>query len=67
MARQSKYPEEFRRQAEPLVLENRPSVRDVARELNLNHETYPNWVDKTAKERDGGSQDFESDERAGLA
>jgi transposase len=43
--RPSKYPEEFRRDAVELVLSSpqRP-LRDVARELGVNHETLRNWV-----------------------
>lgn len=40
MARQSKYPEEFRRQAAALVLDSGRAIRDVARELDVNHETF---------------------------
>ena len=45
MPRPSKYPEEFRRDAVELVLSSpqRP-LRDVARELGVNHETLRNWV-----------------------
>src|SRR4051812_15590879 len=44
MGRQSKYPEEFRRKAAALVLDSGRSVRDVGRELGVNHETLRNWV-----------------------
>ncbi|MEW2144097.1 transposase [Micromonospora vinacea] len=30
------------------------SVRDVGRELGVNHETLRNWVDRVRQERDGG-------------
>ena len=67
MARQSKYPEEFRRQAAGLVPDSGRSVRDVARELGVNHETLRNWVDKLCQERAGGQpSDLSSDERAEL-
>lgn len=68
MARPSKYPEEFRRQAAALVLDSGRSIRDVARELDVNHETLRNWVDKARKERaDGSGADLDRDERAELA
>jgi transposase InsO family protein len=38
MGRRSKYPEEFRRNAAKLALEGGRSVREVARELGVNHE-----------------------------
>ena len=67
MARQSKYPEEFRRQAAALVLDSGRSVRDVGRELGVNHETLRNWVDKLRQERAGGRPgDLNADERAEL-
>lgn len=67
MARQSKYPEEFRRQAAALVLDSGRTIRDVGRELGVNHETLRNWVDRLRQERDGGrSGDLATDERAEL-
>ncbi|MCZ7474713.1 transposase [Micromonospora sp. WMMC273] len=68
MARQSKYPEEFRRQAAALVLDSGRTIRDVGRELGVNHETLRNWVDRLRQERDGGwPSDLAADERAELA
>ncbi|MGC4818058.1 transposase [Micromonospora sp. DT63] len=67
MARQSKYPEEFRRQAAALVLDSGRTLRDVGRELGVNHETLRNWVDRMRQERDGGRlSDLAADERAEL-
>lgn len=67
MARQSKHPEEFRRQAAALVLDSGRSIRDVARELGVNHETLRNWVDKLRQERTGGQPgELSADERAEL-
>ncbi len=67
MARQSKHPEEFRRQAAALVLDSGRSIRDVARELGVNHETLRNWVDKLRQELPGGQPgDLSADERAEL-
>ncbi|WP_372493660.1 transposase [Micromonospora alfalfae] len=66
MARQSKYPEEFRRQAAALVLDSGRTIRDVGRELGVNHETLRNWVDRLRQERDGDRpSDLAADERAG--
>ncbi|TWG22155.1 transposase [Micromonospora palomenae] len=67
MARQSKYPEEFRRQAAALVLDSGRTIRDVGRELGVNHETLRNWVAQLRQERDGGqSSSLSGDERAEL-
>ncbi|TWG22837.1 transposase [Micromonospora palomenae] len=67
MARQSKYPEEFRRQAAALVLDSGRTIRDVGRELGVNHETLRNWVAQLRQERDGGqSSSLSGDERAQL-
>ena len=67
MARQSKYPEEFRRQAAALVLDSGRTIRDVGRELGVNHETLRNWVERMRQERDGGRPgDLAADERAEL-
>ncbi|MDQ3824714.1 MAG: transposase [Actinomycetota bacterium] len=51
MGRVSKYPEEFRRQAASLVVDGGRGVRDVARELDINHETLRNWVGALRRER----------------
>jgi transposase len=42
--RPSKYPEEFRRDAVELVLASQRTLREVGRELGINHETLRNWV-----------------------
>ena len=45
MPRPSKYPEEFRRDAVELVRSSRHrTIREVGRELGVNHETLRNWV-----------------------
>ncbi|WP_151082983.1 transposase [Nocardioides cynanchi] len=44
MGRRSQYPEEFRQRAALLVLDSHRSIRDVAAELGINHETLRNWV-----------------------
>jgi transposase len=68
LARQSRYPEEFRRQAAALVLDSGRTIRDVGRELGVNHETLHNWVDKLRQERNGSpaAAGLSSDERAEL-
>jgi hypothetical protein len=55
MGRQSKYPEEFRRNAAALVLDSGRSTRDVGRELGVNHETLRNWVQALRRERQDGA------------
>lgn len=55
MVRQSKYPEEFRRQAAALVLDSGRTIRDVGRELGVNHETLRNWTEKLRQERQAGA------------
>lgn len=50
MARPSKYPGEFRQQAAALVLDIGRTIRDVGRELGVNHETLRNWVQKARAE-----------------
>jgi transposase len=40
----SKYSEEFRRQAAMLVVDARRPVREIARDLDVNHETLRNRV-----------------------
>jgi transposase len=56
MTRPSRYPEEFRRQAAALVLDSGRSVRDVGREIGVNHETLRNWAGALRKERRGDPQ-----------
>ena len=60
MPRPSKYPEEFRRDAVALVRSSpgRP-LREIGRELGVNHETLRGWVNATkrAQERSGGGRD----------
>ncbi len=67
MGRRSKYPEEFRQRAAQLVLDSRRSVRDVAGELGVNHETLRNWVGALKRERAAPGGPVSSDERAELA
>jgi transposase len=67
MGRRSKYPEEFRRNAAKLALEGGRSVREVARELGVNHETLRNWVEQLRRERRDGPAAVGGEERAELA
>jgi transposase len=62
----SKYPDEFKRQAASLVVDGGRSVRDVARELDVNHETLRNWVAAMRKERATPGGPITADERAEL-
>lgn len=67
MGRQSKYPEEFRRNAAALVLDTGRPIRDVGRELGVNHETLRNWVNALRRERRDGPAALGGDERTELA
>ena len=67
MPAQSKYPEEFKRQSASLVVDGGRGVRDVARELGVNHETLRNWVAVMRKERAAPGGPITPDERAELA
>jgi transposase len=67
MGRTSTYPIEFRQQATSLVLDGGRSVRDVARELGINHETLRNWVARARKDRAAGPAVLGDDERLELA
>jgi transposase len=58
--RPSKYPEEFRRDAVELVRSSPGrTIREVGRELGVNHETLRNWVNaaKRAEQAGGGSSE----------
>jgi transposase len=62
--RPSKYPEEFRRDAVALVRSSpvRP-LREVARELGVNHETLRGWVNAAKRaEQPGGRRDPDGEE-----
>lgn len=68
--RPSKYPEEFRRDAVALVRSSpsRP-LREIGRELGVNHETLRGWVnaarraEQQAAARDGRDGQLSADER----
>jgi transposase len=56
VSRPSKYPEEFRRDAVELVLSSpQRTLREVGRELGVNHETLRNWVNAERKRREATS------------
>ena len=51
MPRPSKYPEEFRRDAVELVRSSpHRTLREVGRELGVNHETLRNWVNAAKRD-----------------
>lgn len=56
MPRPSKYNEDFRRDAVELVRSSGRTLRDVGRELGVNHETLRGWVNaaKRADEQRAG-------------
>ena len=56
MSRPSKYPEQFRRDAVELVRSSGRSLREVGKELGVNHETLRNWVN-AAKQAEAGQPD----------
>lgn len=56
MPRPSKYPEEFRRDAVELVLSSaQRTLREIGRELGVNHETLRNWVNAERKRREAAN------------
>jgi transposase len=58
--RPSKYPEEFRRDAVELVRSSPGrTIREVGRELGVNHETLRNWVNaaKRAEQAEGSGSE----------
>ena len=67
MGRRSKYPEDFRPRAAQVVLDSRRSVRGVAGELGINHETLRNWVAALRRERAAPGGPVSADERAEIA
>ena len=58
MPRPSKYSEDFRRDAVELVRSSGRTLRDVGRELGVNHETLRGWVNAAKRfdqQRAGGA------------
>jgi transposase len=68
--RPSKYPEQFRRDAVELVRSSGRSLREVGKELGVNHETLRNWVNAArqaeAGRRGGAEESISGDEREEL-
>jgi len=60
--RPSKYPEQFRRDAVELVCSSDRPLRQVARELGVNHETLRGWV-TAAKKVDQVGGELSAEER----
>ncbi|OXM59041.1 hypothetical protein CF165_49705 [Amycolatopsis vastitatis] len=54
MSRRSKYPEQFRRDAIELVNSSDRPLRQIARELGVNHETLRSWVNVAKQAADAG-------------
>ncbi len=54
MSRRSKYPEQFRRDAVELVNSSDRPLRQIARELGVNHETLRSWVNTAKQEAEAG-------------
>jgi transposase len=64
--RPSKYPEEFRRDAVELVRSSPGrTIREIGRELGVNHETLRNWVDVAKRAEQAGTGGGGSSERGG--
>ena len=69
MPRSSKYPEQFRKDAVELVLTSDRPLRQVARELGVNHETLRTGVNAATKKQrtaGAGSDELSVDERTEL-
>ena len=60
-------PRGVRQRAAQLVLDSRRSVREVAGELGVNHETLRNWVAAERRQRADGPAALSADERMELA
>ncbi|WP_167980651.1 transposase [Lentzea indica] len=52
MARPSKYPESFRRDAVELVLTSDRPIRQIAEQLGVSHETLRSWVRDARRAKD---------------
>jgi transposase len=62
--RRGRYPKEFRRDAAALVLDQRRTVAEVARELGVVEQTLGNWVRQERidrGEREGTSSDLRAE------
>jgi transposase len=63
--RRGRYPREFRRDAAALVIDQRRSIADVARELGVVEQTLGNWVRQERVDR-GEKEGLSSEEREEL-
>jgi transposase len=66
VSRPSKYPEQFRKDAVELVRSSGRSLREVGKELGVNHETLRNWVNAAKRAEAGrpaGAEQVSADER----
>src|ERR1035437_5144669 len=64
--RRGRYPKEFRRDSAALVIGQKRTVADVARQLSINNQTLGNWVRQERIDR-GEREGLTSAERAELA
>jgi transposase len=70
--RPSKYPEQFRRDAVELARSSDRSLREIGRELGVNHETPRNWVhtakraEQAAPGQPGAAEEISAGEREEL-
>ena len=63
--RRGRYPKEFRRDSAALVIDQKRTVADVARQLGINSQTLGNWVRPERVDR-GEREGLTSAERAEL-
>jgi transposase len=64
--RRGRYPKEFRKDAAALVIDQRRTVADVAKELGLVEQTLGNWVRQEKVDR-GERDGLSSEEREEMA
>jgi transposase len=64
--RRGRYPKEFRRDVAALVIDQKRSVSDVSRELDLVEQSVYNWVRQEKVDR-GETEGLTTDEREELA
>lgn len=63
MPRASKYPEQFRQDAVELVRSSERPLRQIARELGVNHETLRGWVRAAERAQTGRVDQVTDSER----
>jgi transposase len=64
--RRGRYPKEFRRDAAALVIDQKRSIADVARELGVVEQTLGNWVRRERIDR-GLAEGTSSEDRARIS